>query len=115
MMVEAPDHKADSATPTKMMLSGVASPMRENNSTTTLDTMAPANAHRAIAVMPISDDDPKTVGTIIRMATVAPNAAPWEIPTVEAEARGFPARFAVLRRQAPGRHPIRWRALYEVA
>ena len=89
MMVEAPAHNADNATPTKIMLSGVASPMRENSNTTTLDTIAPANAHRAMAVMPISDDDPKTVGTIIRMATVAPNAAPWEMPTVEAEARGF--------------------------
>lgn len=72
-----------------MMLSGVASPMRENSNTTTLDTMAPTNAHRAIAVIPISDEEPNTVGTITRMATVAPNAAPWEMPTVEAEASGF--------------------------
>ena len=76
MMVEAPAHSADSATPTKMMLSGVASPILENSSTTTLETIAPANAQSAIAVIPTSDDDPKTVGTITRMATVAPKAAP---------------------------------------
>ena len=51
--------------------------------------MAPTNAHKAIAVIPISDEEPNTVGTITRMATVAPNAAPWEMPTVEADASGF--------------------------
>ena len=89
MMVEAPAHRADNATPTKMMLSGVANPRRENSSTTRLETIAPTNAQSAMTPIPMLVEAPRTPGMIIRMAMVAPNAAPWEMPTVDAEASGF--------------------------
>ena len=89
MMVEAPAHNAESATPTRMMLSGVANPNLENINTTTLDVMAPMNAQSAMTLIPTPEEEPRTPGMTIRIATVAPNAAPCEMPTVEAEASGF--------------------------
>ena len=89
MMVEAPAKRAESATPTKMMLSGRSRPKRENASTTRLDIMAPAKAKRAVMPMFTLALEPVIAGTTIRIANVAPKPAPCEIPTVEAEASGF--------------------------
>ena len=89
MMVDAPAQSAESATPTRMMLSGRMRPSRENASTMTLDTIAPAKANSAVAPMPRVLLVPVSRGMTTSIASVAPNAAPWEIPTVEAEASGF--------------------------
>ncbi len=88
-MVAAPAHRADRATPTRMMLSGVAKPMRENSRTTMLEVIAPTKAHAAITLMPTALEFPRKAGMTSKIATVAPNAAPCEMPTVEAEASGF--------------------------
>lgn len=89
MMVEAPAKRGESATPTKMMLSGRSRPKRENASTTRLDIMAPAKAKRAVMPMFTLALEPVIAGTTIRIANVAPKPAPCEMPTVEAEASGF--------------------------
>ena len=90
MMVDAPEKSAESATPTSTMLSGRMQPRRENSSTTPADTMAPAKAKSAVVPMPrLVAAPPVTAGITTRMASVAPKAAPWEMPTVDEAANGF--------------------------
>ena len=47
-MVVPPANKADSATPASTMDSGVISRNRERPSTTSVDAMAPRNAHTTV-------------------------------------------------------------------
>lgn len=107
-MVEAPDQRADRATPTRMMLSGRMRPSLENASTMRLDAMAPTNANRAVVPMPTMTSVPASAGTTTRMASVAPNAAPWEMPTVEAEANGFSSTPLQRRTGKAKPAPKRW-------